>query len=202
MTTPSVVIFDLGKVLVDFDYAKAGRHIATYGKVLPEVVRQFIDHSPLLVRYETGHISTEEFFNEVRTATHFQGTSAEFALAFADIFTPMDEMIALHAALRQQGHLTFILSNTNELAVAHIRRNYPFFADFDGYIFSHEVGAMKPDPKIYEATERLAGRRGADLVFIDDRVENVTAAADRGWHAILHESPEKTQAALVKLELL
>lgn len=200
--SPSAVIFDLGKVLVDFDYSKAGQRIAAFGKVLPEVVRQFIDHSPLLVRYETGHISTEEFFNAVREATHFCGTSAEFAAAFADIFTPMDEMIAMHATIRQRGIPTYILSNTNELATSHIRQTYPFFANFDGYVLSHEVRAMKPDAKIYEAAERLAGKRGAELVFIDDRVDNVAAATSRGWHAIHHLCPVDTRSALQNLGVL
>ena len=75
-------------------------------------------------------------------------------------------------------------------------------ANFDGYIFSYEVGAMKPEAKIYEALEKLAGRRGADIVYLDDRAENVAAGAARGWRTILHETPEKTRAALEGFRLL
>ena len=199
---PSVVIFDLGKVLVDFDYSRASQRIAAFGSVLPEVVRQFIDHSPLLVRYETGLISTSEFFEAVRHATQFRGTTAEFAAAFADIFTPLDEMIALHAALRARGIPTYILSNTNDLAVAHIRHRYPFFANFDGYVLSYEVGAMKPDAQIYVAAEKLTGKRGAEILFLDDRADNIAAAAARGWQVIHHQTPEATRAVFEKLGLL
>jgi epoxide hydrolase-like predicted phosphatase len=200
--TPHVVIFDLGKVLVDFDYSKAGRRIAAQGKVSPEEVRRFIDHSPLLVRYETGRMSTHEFFEAVRIATGYRGTTAQFAEAFADIFTAMPEMIALHAEIRRRGFPTFILSNTNEMATAHIRRSFAFFADFDGYIFSHKVGAMKPDAKIYESAERLTGRHGSELVFIDDRADNAAAASARGWHAIHHQDPAQTGLVLHKLGVL
>ena len=55
---------------------------------------------------------------------------------------------------------------------------------------------MKPDAKIYEALEKLTGRRGKEIVYLDDRPENVAAGAARGWRAILHESPEKSRAAL------
>ena len=75
-------------------------------------------------------------------------------------------------------------------------RNFPFFASFDGYIFSHEIGGLKPQPKIYAAMESMTGKRGADLVYIDDRPENVAAGAARGWRAILHETPGKTRAFL------
>jgi HAD superfamily hydrolase (TIGR01509 family) len=111
-------------------------------------------------------------------------------------------MIELHAALRRRGIPTYIFSNTNDLAVEHIRRNFPFFKHFDGYILSYQICAMKPDAKIYEALEKLAGRHGADIVYLDDRPENAAAGAARGWRAILHESPEKSRAAVEKFGLL
>lgn len=196
---PQAVIFDLGKVLVDFDYSKAGRRIAERGNLSAEQVRQFIDHSPLLFRYESGQMTTAEFFGEVRAATGFRGSAAEFAEIFADIFTPMPEMIALHAAVRAAGIPNFILSNTNDLAVGHIRRSFSFFGSFDGYVFSYEVGAMKPHARIYEAAETLTGRRGAEIVFIDDRADNLATALARGWQGVLHESPGKTRAHLKAL---
>ncbi len=58
-------------------------------------------------------------------------------------------MIALHAELRGRGVPTYIFSNTNDLAIEHIRRNFPFFKNFVGYIYSYEIGAMKPDARIY-----------------------------------------------------
>ena len=48
----------------------------------------------------------------------------------------------------------------------------------------------------YEALEKLAGRHGADILYIDDRPENVAAGAARGWRTILHETPEKTKSAM------
>ena len=94
-----------------------------------------------------------------------------------------------------------ISANTNDLAIEHVRRSFPFFRDFDGYIFSCEVGAMKPDAKMYEALEKLAGRRGAEILYIDDRPENVAAGAARGWRTILHKTPEKSRAAMERFRL-
>jgi HAD superfamily hydrolase (TIGR01509 family) len=97
---------------------------------------------------------------------------------------------------------TYIFSNTNDLAIEHIRRAFPFFANFDGYIFSYEIGAMKPTAKIYEALEAMSGKRGADIVYLDDREENIVAGAARGWQTILQTEPEKSRVALEKLGLL
>ena len=195
------VVFDLGKVLVDFDYSIAARKIAAKGKMPADKINYFISQSPLLFRYETGLISTEQFYEEVCAATGYCGLADEFGLCFADIFAPIPAMVNLHAALRRSGLPTFIFSNTNDLAVGHIRRNFPFFSTFDGYILSYQHGAMKPDAKLYEVVERICGRQGEEILYLDDRLENVEAGAARGWQIILQESPEKTIPELQKLGL-
>ena len=195
----TVVAFDLGKVLVDFDYSIAARKIAASQ---PDVgrpastVSSAIPTSPS--NTNSAWCTRREFFEQIRQAIGFRGTFEEFGEFFADIFTEIPLMTALHAALRRRGVPTYIFSNTNDLAIEHIRRNFPFFKNFDGYIFSCEIGAMKPDAKIYEALEKLAGRRGAEIVYLDDRPENIAGGAARGWRAILHESPEKSRTEVEK----
>jgi len=202
MITPEVVVFDLGKVLVDFDFTIAARQIAARGSLPTDQVRPVIQESPALVRFESGQTTREQFFEEVRALTGFRGGLEEFVAIFADIFAPMPEMIALHGRLRERRVPTYIFSNTNELAVAHIRRSYPFFAHFDGYIYSYEVGVMKPHPPIYEALERVAGRTGPAILYLDDRLENVQAGAARGWQIIHHRAPPETITAMEALGLV
>jgi len=202
MKIPEVVVFDLGKVLVDFDYGIAARKIAARGNLADDEVKGFLDHSPLLFHYETGLITRREFFEAVRKATGFDGGFEEFGSFFADIFWEIPAMVEMHATLRRRMIPTYIFSNTNDLAVEHIRRNFPFFSNFDGYILSYEIGAMKPDANIYEALERMSGKRGAEVLYLDDRQENIAAGATRGWQVILQESPEKSQAAVKNTGLL
>ena len=200
--TPQVVVFDLGKVLVDFDYNIAARKIAARGRMGPLQVKDLIDHSPLLFSYETGQITKDQFFAEVCARTGFCGDLEEFSRYFSDIFVPIEPMVELHAQLRGRGIATFIFSNTNELAVAHIRRSFPFFANFDGYIFSYEHAAMKPEQKIYEVVERMTGSSGKQILYLDDRLENAEAGVVRGWQVIQHETPEKSKSILEELNLL
>jgi FMN phosphatase YigB (HAD superfamily) len=201
--TPEIVVFDLGKVLVDFDYHLAARRIAARGgKMSPDEVQAFIDHSPLLFRFETGGMTKEAFFEAVCAATGFRGTLEEFAGFFSDIFTPIEPMVEVHARLRQRGVPTFIFSNTNELAAGHIRRSFPFFSRFDGYVLSYEHGVMKPDPRFCEVLERVTGRAGPQIFFLDDRVENAAAGAARGWQVVQHRSPPESIAVLQQVGLL
>ena len=201
MPTPAI-IFDLGKVLVDFDYTIAAQKISARSTRAPSDLHGMLGSSPILVAYESGQLTRRQVYELVSGAIGYQGDFAEFCENFAQIFTEIPGSIALHAELRQRQYPTYIFSNTNDLAIEHIRRDFPFFAHFDGYILSYEVGGMKPEPLIYEAMEAMTGRRGADLVYLDDRAENIAAGAARGWRAILHETPEKTRAALVQLGIL
>jgi len=193
---PKIVVFDLGKVLVDFDYGIAVRAIASRSKMTDERVQDFLLRSPLLVRYETGLLSNQEFFELICKTTGFRGSIEEFGESFSDIFVPIEPMIELHATLRQKGFPTYIFSNTNDLAIRNIRRNFPFFGNFEGYIFSYQHNAMKPDARLYEVLERQSGCRGGEILYLDHRPENIAAGAARGWQTILHESPEKTRAEL------
>jgi HAD superfamily hydrolase (TIGR01509 family) len=195
MNQPSI-IFDLGKVLVDFDYTIAARKIAARStKQFPDL-QHFLGSSPILARYEGGLLTRQQFFAEIQQVSGFTGDIDEFSNDLADIFLPIKPMIALHEELRQRGLQTYIFSNTNDIAIEHVRHNFPFFKHFEGYIFSYEVKSMKPDAKIYEAVEKMSGRHGADLIYIDDRPENIATGAGRGWRAILHETPEKSRQAL------
>jgi HAD superfamily hydrolase (TIGR01509 family) len=199
---PKAVVFDLGKVLVHFDWSIAARRMTPLCDLSPEQLLRVFDYSSLVVDYEMGRHTDEQFFQETVRLTGFKGSFAEFADIFGNIFSAMPEMITLHGELRSRGVPTFIFSNTNGLAVQTIRANYPFFAHFDGYVLSYEHGAMKPHAPIYEVVERLTGHSGAELLYIDDRLENVEAGKSRGWQVILQEQPEKTIAAVRAAGLL
>lgn len=189
---PQAVVFDLGKVLLDFDYRIAARALAPQSRFDAEQFKRVLDQSPLLHRYESGGIGTADFFAEVCQLTGYHGSLADFRAAFGDIFAEIPAMVELHRQLRERGVPTFIFSNTNEIAVGHVRQRFPFFNGFTGYIFSHEVGCMKPGARIYAAIEEITGRTGAELLYLDDREENIAAGAAREWQTILHHDPAVT----------
>lgn len=190
---PSAVVFDLGKVLVDFDYSLVVRRLAARSRMGMSDLQIYILGEPVLLTYERGAMNSPQFFEMVRRDTQFEGTYEEFTQYFADIFTEIPPMIALHAELRKRRVPLFIFSNTNDIAIQHIRRNFPFFAEFDGHVLSYEHGSMKPEPALYEVVERMTGRKGGEILYVDDRPENIDTGAARGWHAVLHTDPTITR---------
>jgi HAD superfamily hydrolase (TIGR01509 family) len=200
--TPEVVVFDLGKVLVDYDYAITAKKIAPCCKLSVQELRSVLDESPLFAKFECGLIGNEEFFSEICARTGYCGLRQEFDLHFADIFTEIKPMIRAHAQLRARKIPTYILSNTNDISTAHIRRTYPFFANFDGYVLSYQHKVMKPDPQIYRILEKQCGRTGAQILYLDDRIENAEGAKACGWQVIHHQTPEESIRIMKSLGVL
>lgn len=196
---PKAVVFDLGKVLLDFDYGILARRVAPLTSKTAAEFRALVDQTPLLHRYETGLLSDREFFEHVVAVSGFSGSYETFAGWFGDIFTEIPPMVSLQMELRRRGVPTFVFSNTNAMAIAHVRKAFPFFGGFTGEILSYEVGSMKPDAKIYEALERLSNLRGPDLLYLDDRAENIDAGLARGWQAWVHEDPAVTVPKVLEL---
>jgi len=192
MIKPKAVVFDLGNVLLDFDYRRTVQRIQDRCKIPPDKIWELLGDSDAFQRFEGGAIQPEEFFGEVQKVTGYDGRFEDFAEFFGDVFTEVPAMIDWQDELRRRGIPTYILSNTNDLSIRFIRNRFPFFANFTDYIFSHEHRAMKPAAKIYDVLEQRAGLRGPDLFYIDDRLENIQAAVARGWQAVHHVKPAQT----------
>lgn len=109
----------------------------------------------------------------------------------ADMWTaPNHEMIAWAAALQAQGIRTAILSNLGDDMERGVRERCAWLQDFDHHTFSHALGTAKPDPVIYRHAAQGMGLSPDEILFIDDREENINAAQAFGMHAIRYTDHE------------
>lgn len=197
-----VVAFDIGKVLLDFDYSILVRKMAPRSRLDVPALEQLLDQSPLLEKYESGQMNCDEFFLAVGQETGYKGTQEEFAALFENIFTPISEVIAMHEQISASGLPTYTLSNTNAMAVRHIQHTYPFWSRFTGHVLSYEHGSLKPEKEIYEAFERVSGFSAGSIAYLDDREENIVVAKERGWEAIQYLNPQQVLRAFQAWDLL
>ncbi|HXY25012.1 MAG TPA: HAD family phosphatase [Candidatus Acidoferrum sp.] len=91
--------------------------------------------------------------------------------------------------LKANGYKTALLSNSHLRFVAHLRQNRPWLRVFDVCVFSCEVRMIKPDPAIFRLTLEKLGVDASGVLFIDDRVSNVTVARSLRIESIKFTTP-------------
>jgi putative hydrolase of the HAD superfamily len=177
------ILFDLGKVIVDFDVRPAMQTMLDCCRSTRETFEKVLWDKAWMRRYERGEISTKDFHEYLCRAANLNMDLGHFCDTWSRIFAA-EPMISydLLAALKRH-HTLVLVSNTNEAHAAYIRKNYRIFDYFDQHILSYEVGSLKPDPAIFERAIAAAGHPPGALFFTDDREENVLAARQFGMHA-------------------
>ncbi len=201
------VYFDLGNVLLSFDPDRACRNMADRFDLSEDQARRAVYQSGLQNRFEHGELSPESFADSVRqqlgrVASEMPTPSVLDAIS--DMFTPIDSMRDVLRQVRQCGIRIGLLSNTCFAHWDWISRQRYAVMDFafDVTILSFEVGSMKPGDAIYIAAEQAAGVASNKILFLDDKPENVQAAAARDWHAVQCFGGDEAISALTSLQLL
>jgi len=184
----SAIVFDLGNVLLPFDYKFM---IDKLDKIKPGLGKYFFDtyfaDYDFHRNYESGKISEEKFIERMLEILNHTIDTETFSKFFSEIFEENKEVTALLPELKRKYKL-FLLSNTNSIHEKYGWNKCEFLNHFDSLIVSHKIGAVKPEEKIYRAVEKESGFPSEEHIFIDDVEEYVNAAKSLGWDGIQFKS--------------
>ncbi len=192
----TAITFDLGNVLIKVDHLRFCRRVAALAGLSPQEVYAQVFESSLEAGYDTGRITSREFYE--RVTAHFGVTMAysRFCALWCDIFDPIDAMAAVVARLAPRFPL-FLLSNTNSLHFDYIRERFgTILKDFQGFILSYQVGSRKPEAAIYQALIQQVRRPPEEILFLDDKVPFVEGARNQGLVAWQFRSPQELRQDL------
>ncbi len=142
--------------------------------------------------YDRGTLGGLTYWNSVARDLHKSlDTESLDALIDADnaLWTqPNHPMIEWAASLQQAGIKTGILSNIGDAMEAGIRACFPWLEEFSHHTFSHRLGIAKPDPAIYRHAVEGLGVPADEILFVDDKEENILAARVAGMVAVQYSS--------------
>jgi len=189
-----LIVFDFGNVLIDLNYE---RHFKAYRDLFgrewpvqdyPETVL------PAMHRYEKGEISDDAFiwvFQQINPALNPRNIANAWIQLLGDIPESRIKMLEQLS----KSHELALLSNINSLHLRHIHRYLDstfgirdFEERFFNHVFySHHIGMRKPEDNIYKNLEAKTGRTAKEILFIDDRDDNIMKARSLGWEGILHD---------------
>ncbi len=173
MPNPRSFLFDIGNVICSFDFTAMSSRLLARGSN-PEAAL-FTGFAAIKDAYESGHSSDREFVSAAMESTGFTGSPGEFIRIWCEIFTENSEMTGLIKALAERGHNLYLLSNTNELHLDYLQRQFPAFSYFSDGIYSHRVGILKPHEQIYRVALEQLSLNAEQTLYIDDLPENIQA---------------------------
>jgi glucose-1-phosphatase len=180
----SVIVFDLGNVLIPFSYEGAVEKLNEVEEGLGKKFFDFYRENYDLHRsFERGEITEDDFIFKMLECVENKIDKETFCNYYSKIFTVNEDVVSLIPVLKKKYQLV-LLSNTNSIHQKYGWNEYEFLSHFDKLILSHEVNSVKPEEKIYKAVEEFTGKPPGEHIFIDDIKEYAEGAKKLGWDAI------------------
>ena len=195
------VIFDIGNVLTRWQPE------AFYDRVIGEARRTAlfaaVDLHGMNLVIDGGALFRETIYDWALRYPEWGDEIRMFYDRWIELASPRIEgSIAVLRALRAKGVPVFALTNFGKYSFEEALPKLDFLAEFDRAYVSGRMGVTKPDPRIYQMVEDDCGIVGDRLLFVDDKPENIVAAADRGWRVHQFETWQGWAERLVAEGLL
>jgi putative hydrolase of the HAD superfamily len=202
MSVIKAVVFDLGNVLIPFDYSVMIKKLNNLsGGLGDKYYEKYLSNYHVHKEFEKWQLSNDEFISINLEWLENKVSADEFCHLYSDIFTENRQTTSLLSLIKKKYKL-FLLSNTNYIHQKYGWEKYEFLKWFDGLILSHETGATKPEEKIYRAVEKLSAEKSESHLFIDDVKEYVDGAVNIGWNAVQFINHEKLMNDLKSFGIL
>lgn len=197
-------LFDLGKVLVDFDWPGSVERMAREfgladGRDLGAWLQLPGGECDL---YGRGRLDDVTFLACLQRRFDAQRRVPNERLRelWCDMFEPIPGAFAIVERLRSSLHVGLV-SNTNAMHFEWLDSKFGLRERFAALTLSHEVAACKPEAEIYTHALRAARCQPQETVFVDDLPENVEAARELGLHGIVFVSVPRLRQELAPLGL-
>ncbi len=198
-----VILYDLGNVILPFNHYQIAEKLARFSQGdesgAPETIFSFLfaREKGTINAYETGKVSTSEFFLDLKRSFRLSLSFEAFVPIWNDIF--VENLEVSETILSQKGRWKLgLVSNTNSLHFDYALSKFPILRVFDRWILSHEVGFKKPDAEIFQEALEWAAVEPGKILFIDDMKRNVEAAVSLGIQGIHFTSARQLKEELSK----
>ena len=196
MRRKTLILFDVGAVLIKLSYGDLYREAAKHSRLDEGAIEKAFLESSLDDRTNRGDINAAQFFSELRTCLQLsKNLTKEQLEEIVEHKFPGEiiEMIDLKKELHEAGYAVGVLSNIGEEAHKILNKRYPeLFAVYDKRnpaILSYQMKAMKPDLRVYDAISGFE-----TVIFIDDKDKYLQVGLNKGWKGIHYtEYPDETE---------
>ena len=193
------LVFDVGKVLVDFDWQSLFDALGFSPEAYEEVAKATVQ-SELWNEFDRSKMADEEILEGF--LEHAPGRRNEVMRFWDNIGSCIrryDYAFPWIRSLQERGYGVYLLSNYPRRIYSQSIEELAFVEIVDGAVFSYEVQYTKPEREIYEALLRKYGLNPTECVFIDDNRANIVAANELGMATIHFHTKSQAEEELRSL---
>lgn len=195
------VVFDIGNVLITWNPER--HYDATVGEARRREMFAAVDLHEINDRVDRGAPFRETIEQAARDYPSFHDEILMWYHQWIHMAQPaINHSVSLLRALRAKGVPVFALTNFGVESFEFAETKYPFLTEFDKTYVSGRMGCVKPHSLIYEMLEADCKIAPHNLLFADDRQENIDTARARGWQVHLFDGPKGWAQRLVAENLL
>lgn len=183
--TVEVILFDLGGVVIEIDFARSFAIWSEYSGVSPKVIQTRFRFDLAYERHEKGEIHAESYFEALRFSLGIDLSDDEFAEGWQALYVGLIAgMPELLLEVKERIPL-FAFTNSNRTHQKFWAREYAQMLEtFDQVFVSSEIGMRKPDPTVFDYISKQIGVLPSRILFFDDIIENVEGARAVGMQAV------------------
>jgi glucose-1-phosphatase len=191
------VIFDLGKVLVNYSFTKTFMYWSQKSGVPVETIKALFSVDEQFKLHETGEISIEDYYRHLCTALGMNMSLEDFItgwnVMFIGLYPDTMRLVRLLSGKTQK----VLLSNTNKTHTVFLRAQYPeLFEQLDVIFFSNEIHRRKPDAQTFQYVIETCGARAEDVLFFDDLKENIEGAQKLNINGVIVNETDSIEKGL------
>jgi epoxide hydrolase-like predicted phosphatase len=196
----SALLFDLGGVVIDFDFARAFRLWASRAGCDSRVIEERFSLDDSYQQHERGEIVAATYFATLRRSLGIDISDADFIAGWNDVYLGPVRGIDEALSVAQQHLPLFAFTNSNPThrsvwEVRYANELKPFQAIF----VSSDLGLRKPDPEAFQLVAARMGVQPAEVLFFDDSSENVEGAQFAGMQGVIVDSINDIRRELSRL---
>ena len=197
MPTVDWILFDLGGVLLDVEQPRIFAQLQSLADVPASTIEHRLKSAPFFRDdFIVKEFSPSEIARHVNEALGTRLPTDQIVSALnSELGGIISSTADLLPALQRKVKVG-CLSNTNSIHWDKLLQSYPFMQNFDRRFASQLLGCAKPHREIYEKTAELLSANPRQILFFDDKVENVESAQRLGWHARQYTGHERLLADL------
>jgi len=199
-----VILFDLGNVLVDFNFMPAVERISGFCSKRPDEILKIFFNSEVTNSFEKGVLSAEEFYTRVKDKLGLKLSYEYFVPIWNEVFffSQTNRSVYHIANCLKKRYRIGLLSNTNILHYNYIKKSFPVFNVFERLFLSFEMGVIKPDKAIYNKVISDLGVSPENIFYTDDRCELVSSASGLGIKSFVFSGAEQLIKDLSSLGII